>query len=129
MEIDHHIAEAQALLEEVLAGAPDVARFDRLEVRQERALVQKLVDGGQLALDGAVVDQNICVFWRCRRPIGSVVVALKAAGFEIAEGIGPPGQLDGLATQFPGLRTVTPPLLVMAKKATVFPVAGRSATG
>ena len=105
MEIDHHIAEAQALLEEVLAGAPDVARFDRLKICQEWAFVQKLVDGGQLTLDGAVIDQNICVF-------GAGVEGLHLerggglgvfVGFEIAEGIGPPGQLDGLGHVVPRL--------------------------
>lgn len=61
MDIENHVAERQRLLIKIFGDAPDIAAFDGFEVRQKRAFCQQLVDALQFAVDGAVVDQHVCI--------------------------------------------------------------------
>ena len=59
MEVHHEISQLHALLEKALGGAPDIAVLHGLELGQQGALGHQLVDGGDDALNGAVVEQHV----------------------------------------------------------------------
>ena len=61
MDVEDHVAEGERFLIEVFRDTPDIAGLDGFKIRKQRTFGEQLIDGGNPAVDGAVVDEDVGV--------------------------------------------------------------------